>query len=331
MAQGFAKGRTVNAGNGIAQVFVNGVKQASTSGSDIDFTIPSGVKEFKVTFDGVSTTGVVEIQFQLGDAGGVETTDYDSGGSNFVNFTGSTTGFTFYNNTAATSRFAGVMSFVLHDAATNTWCASGIFSDRTVGAQNFMLAGSKSLSGELTTLRVTVGSDSFDAGSINVQYDNPNPTVGWETDNTVVQTVHSTDGELATSALSTPAFDDTIPQSTEGFEVMTCSITPTSSTNKLKIEVTCFVSNSLTGDQTVALFQDSTADALATAQDASGNAAKVAAITFTHWMTAGTTSSTTFKVRAGASGGTTTFNGESGSRGAGGSMASSITITEYAA
>ena len=53
-------------------------------------------------------------------------------------------------------------------------------------------------------------------------------------------------------------------------------------------------------------------------------------VTFTHYMTAGTTSATTFKVRAGADGaGTTTTNGGAGmGRFFGGVMASSITITE---
>ena len=49
-------------------------------------------------------------------------------------------------------------------------------------------------------------------------------------------------------------------------------------------------------------------------------------------MTAGTTSATTFRVRAGLnSAGTTTFNGASSARYYGGTLASSITIKEYTA
>jgi hypothetical protein len=48
-------------------------------------------------------------------------------------------------------------------------------------------------------------------------------------------------------------------------------------------------------------------------------------------MDAGTTSETTFKVRAGGEeAGTTTFNGVGGARKYGGVLASSITITEIA-
>ena len=50
---------------------------------------------------------------------------------------------------------------------------------------------------------------------------------------------------------------------------------------------------------------------------------------FRHYMAAGTTSATTFKVRIGADlSGTTTFNGRSGGRQAGGVVSSSITIWE---
>ena len=53
---------------------------------------------------------------------------------------------------------------------------------------------------------------------------------------------------------------------------------------------------------------------------------------FTHFMTAGTTSSTTFKVRAGPdTAATITFNGRDGTnRRGGGRYASFITITEIA-
>jgi len=82
---------------------------------------------------------------------------------------------------------------------------------------------------------------------------------------------------------------------------------------------------------TTALFQDSTANALAAMVLKSGDTQTgFGPNVFTHYMTAGTVSETTFKIRAGvnASGGTFTFNGNSGSRLMGGVMASSITITE---
>ena len=83
----------------------------------------------------------------------------------------------------------------------------------------------------------------------------------------------------------------------------------------------------------IALFQDSTANALAAVNSPIivTGVAIVGGVSFIHTMTAGTTSATTFKVRIGASAaGTTTFNGSAGARFLGGVYASSIVITEYA-
>ena len=123
-------------------------------------------------------------------------------------------------------------------------------------------------------------------------------------------------------------WDDTIPQITEGNEYMTLAITPTSATNKLKIDVVFIGAH--TGaphNLTAALFQDATVNALACAT--MQNNTYLNTITFSHYMTADTTSATTFRIRAGSSGGaTTTFNGQAGARKNGGVLASSITITE---
>jgi hypothetical protein len=144
----------------------------------------------------------------------------------------------------------------------------------------------------------------------------------------VAQVVASEDGAVATGTTIMPS-DDTIPQNTEGDQYLSVSITPTSSTSILIIDVTFNGAISVNGQVVVGLFQDSTANALAAV------ALNVVGVndrnicTFRHKMTAGTTSATTFKVRAGPnSAGTLTFNGSSGSRALGGVYASSITVTE---
>lgn len=144
----------------------------------------------------------------------------------------------------------------------------------------------------------------------------------------VLQVVNIQDGEVSTTTTTIP-LDNTIPQITEGGEFMTLAITPTDANNQLKIEIVVNGSISTGATPIAALFQDSTADALASAWSNNGGSGDLTQISFTHFMTAGTTSETTFRVRAGMStGGTFTFNGRSGSRFFGGTMASSITITE---
>ncbi len=146
----------------------------------------------------------------------------------------------------------------------------------------------------------------------------------------VVQVVNTMVSSLSTGTTTMPS-DDTIPQNTEGDEYMTLSITPTNASNKLLIKVVFNYESTSADSHYVALFQDSTANALAAAQDIRG-ANEEGCVCFNHYMTAGTTSATTFKVRSGnAAAGTTTFNGEGGARRMGGVMASSITIMEIKA
>lgn len=148
---------------------------------------------------------------------------------------------------------------------------------------------------------------------------------------TIVQVVNVQSGALVTGTTILP-FDDTIPQNTEGVEVMTLAITPTNASNKLKIEVVTHNTHSIGSPhhEGVALFQDSIAGALATGKQSGGSGFGME-YSFNHYMAAGTTSATTFKVRIGSSGaGTMTFNGSDGARQYGGVMASSITITEIA-
>ncbi len=143
----------------------------------------------------------------------------------------------------------------------------------------------------------------------------------------VAQVVSTLDGAVATGTTVIP-FDDTIPQNTEGDEYMTLAITPTNANSVLIIEVVAHLAASVNQNMTAALFQDSTAGALAAANVFKVSGA-ISLLSFRHVMTAGTTSAITMKVRAGGdSAGTTTFNGIAGGRQQGGVLASSIVITE---
>lgn len=142
----------------------------------------------------------------------------------------------------------------------------------------------------------------------------------------VLQLVNTNTGAASSGTTAIPD-DDTIPQSSEGDQYMTLAITPGATTNKLVIEVVCHIANDAQATKVIGLFQDSTANALAVATSASG-ASLVEGINLVHFMSAGTTSATTFKVRAGAASGTTTFNGVAAARKYGGVLLSSITIWE---
>ncbi|MEW5705090.1 MAG: phage tail fiber protein [Pseudomonadota bacterium] len=144
-----------------------------------------------------------------------------------------------------------------------------------------------------------------------------------------VQEVSTSYATYSSTTTQMPA-DNTIPQNTEGAEIMSVAITPKSTTNKLRIDVTvnCTSSGIIAG--VIGLFQDSTANAIAAAFVSPTNAAYGMCIHLSHVMDAGTTASTTFKVRAGpGSAGTLYINGYSGGGLFGGVMKCTMTITEY--
>lgn len=144
----------------------------------------------------------------------------------------------------------------------------------------------------------------------------------------IVQVVNTQTGTTATGTTTIP-FDNTIPQNTEGDQYMTLAVTPTDTANKLRIEVVFVCDYSTPAHVALALFQDSTANALAATVQYIGDATGTLTICLSHYMTAGTTSATTFKVRAGGhTAGTLRFNGSSAAQLFGGVLASGITITE---
>ena len=151
--------------------------QASTSGTSIDFTsIPTWVKRITVMLSGVSTSGTSLWQIQIG-AGSVDTTGYKSatGAQNVagsaLGLSTATTGFvlTLVVNAAQTSQ--GIIT--LATLGSNIWLSNGIINNIDSTAYQNTSSGSKTLSGTLDRVRITTvnGTDTFDAGSINILYE----------------------------------------------------------------------------------------------------------------------------------------------------------------
>jgi len=156
--------------------------------------------------------------------------------------------------------------------------------------------------------------------------------IGYPSGSTV-QIVNYENGAVATGTTIMPC-DNSVPQKTEGDQYMSLSITPKNASNKLMIDVVFVFGSSLSAGSTVgiALFQDDIAGALAGVMEAVVGANNPVTVNFKHFMVAGTASSTTFKVRAGHGiEGTLTLNGVNGNQLFEGTMASSMTITEFAA
>jgi hypothetical protein len=169
---GGVSGTSFSVPTGTLYPLVSGTAVASTSGTSIDFTgIPSTAKRVTVMFSGVSTNGTSNIQIQLGDAGGFETSNYvcrsaPANGSG----TTSTTGFLATSSLVAADTANGSMVLVL--VGSNIWVSTSAFSLTSGGLQNIG-SGSKSLSDTLTQVRITTvnGTDTFDAGTINIMWE----------------------------------------------------------------------------------------------------------------------------------------------------------------
>lgn len=153
-----------------------GTAVASTSGTNIDFTgIPSTARRVTVMLAGVSTNGTSGKIIQIGDSGGVEITGYLGSETNATGAgTGSanlTSGFGIRSVLAA-DVIHGKMEICLVDPATNTWVATGVFGLSNQAFTAFW-GGSKSLSGTLDRIRLTTqgGTDTFDAGTVNVSWE----------------------------------------------------------------------------------------------------------------------------------------------------------------
>lgn len=145
---------------------------------------------------------------------------------------------------------------------------------------------------------------------------------------TIVQVVDVFESTSSSGTTTIPQ-DDTIPQNTEGDEVMTLSITPQNTSNTLIIDVfLAIIDAAIDENLTAALFQDSTADALIAVAINPGIEDVGAQGTIKYLMAAGTTSSTTFKVRIGATAGTVYFNRLTVGERFGDRSLSRITITE---
>lgn len=166
-------------GNNLSTVGVinSATAKASTSGTSIDFTgIPSGVKRITIMFSGVSTNGTSPPQIQIG-SGSVTTSGYLGTSTVVTNSTVASALFTSgYGIGVNTSNWAAAVtvhgSIVLTLQTGNTWVGMGSVG-RSDAASTYFTNGSLTLSGTLDRVRITTanGTDTFDAGSINILYE----------------------------------------------------------------------------------------------------------------------------------------------------------------
>jgi hypothetical protein len=164
----------------MTQWLTSGTAQATTSGTSVDFTgIPSWAKRITVMFNGVSTAAVVggssNILIQIGSST-ISTSGYNSGAS-YASTSGtwitSTTGFVAIPNGMLFAAALYCGSLIISLISNNAWVTQGSIYSTTGTVVSSVGGVSPSLSGALDRIRITTlgGTDTFDAGSVNIMYE----------------------------------------------------------------------------------------------------------------------------------------------------------------
>ena len=149
----------------------------TASGTSVDFTgVPLWATRITVLFNGVSTNGSAYVQVQVG-SGSIVTTGYSSSstGIDSASAASSTYSSGFVIGGGSILGASGTIrqgAIVLTNITGNTWVATGVIG-LSNAAGTGLVGGSIALSGELDRVRITTvnGTDTFDAGSINILYE----------------------------------------------------------------------------------------------------------------------------------------------------------------
>lgn len=157
-------------GSGYAgSTITRGTAQNSTSGTSILFTgVPSWAKRVAVMFRDVSTSGTSNWLVQVG-SGSLTTTGYTSSASTNA-AASATNGFLITQTVTAATSQSGIVT--LANITGNTWVATSLLAFNNASIAN-VGGGFVALSGVLDRVNITTagGTDTFDAGSINIMWE----------------------------------------------------------------------------------------------------------------------------------------------------------------
>ncbi len=126
-------------------------------------------------------------------------------------------------------------------------------------------------------------------------------------------------------------FDDTIPQSGEGTQILTATITPRATTNIIRARFRGNGTLAAPGQVIAAMFRNGVSNALIATYAACGTADFEQQLTLEHEFVPGSVSPLTISVNVGPSAGTLRMNGSTSSRFLGGVSASTLVIEEVKA
>jgi hypothetical protein len=145
----------------------------------------------------------------------------------------------------------------------------------------------------------------------------------------VLQVIQSQTAALINLSTLIPT-DNTIPQSNEGAEILTATITPSGSSSKILVFANVFVSMSPANWSCAAIFQDAGVNALSATSNFQATNTAASNLQLVHMLIAGSTAATTIRLRVGPNSGTACVNGSAGYGIFGGVGNTTLTLMEIA-
>lgn len=213
----------------------------------------------------------------------------------------------------------GIASSTAEGGAGGADSAQVFYTGSAVSSKAYATLGYLTWASGLTT------AGTWDTAPSKVQQFGPGVTLPGRLVQSVYQ-VYTTYGSTGTTIPN----DDTIPQSSEGTQLITATITPVDAANVLALKAHVDGTVSSGAWILAAIFRDSAANAIAMGRNYQGTVNATAQVNIDWRVLADAATATTFKLRAGPGTGSVTvyFNGTSAGRIGGGTLHSFITISE---
>ena len=175
-----AVGTTQLADNSVTHAKTSGLQRristgpTTMSGSLVTLNVTAGVKKIELFFTNVSSNGSSDMEIQLGDSGGIESSGYGYAAgyhrtgvsSREATVAAYTAGFT--TNGFGSSSYQIWGNWKMWNTTGNTWIAEHIMWGSLANDHTFYGNGYKELSGTLTQFTIAPISGAFDTGSVTM-------------------------------------------------------------------------------------------------------------------------------------------------------------------
>ena len=145
-----------------------------TDAGNITHNVTTGVKKIEIILSDVSSNSNSQLHIQVGDSGGIETTNYNhamgfhrtGGAGQEAAVSNSTGAFASYGLDSASYHIFGV--WILNNPQGNTWVSDFTVWGSAATNHQFYGTGYKTLSDTLTQFKFYIGSGNFDAGYLTI-------------------------------------------------------------------------------------------------------------------------------------------------------------------